>query len=863
MNQSKSSNLPIQPTAFIGRGKEIAESGKLLADPACRLLTLIGPGGIGKTRLALQLGTMSSDDFDRGSFVVYLQSLRSAELFVPAVADALGFSLTGQEPPLVQLGQYLSDKETLIILDNFEHLPGAADQLSTLLPSTPRVKYLITSREALNLQEEWLYPVTGLTFPTELDIVSAKKNYDAVQLFNERAQRVYPAFSPAEEAGAIIRVCRLVGGMPLALELAAAWRKTLNCQEIADEIQGSLDFLTTRLRNVSERHHSIQTVFDQTWQRLAEREQDVFKCLSVFRGGFQRDAAVVVSGASLPILSALVDKSLLHLDGNGRYQIHELLRQYADEQLEKSTSDVQQTQADHANYYIQFIHQRSEDVAGNRQREALLEIKEELDNIRVAWLWAVSVVDADALQKAGEPLGLYYQYLGGYLEGLTLFSQATEVLQAQPQSEATDLALLGTLMFQGWYHLRFGRQEGTEACMAHIKTIYRRLNIPLLPGYVTDPNTALSFVALTKGDYATAIQYAEQVRQVGEAQHHSVNRQFAYHLLAEANVGLGEYETAQKFAQQAYAQALMSGDRWFMAYILNNMGQIAVALDDNQMGKTHYQSSYEIRREFDDPEGMALALINLGNLALKEHAYLEAEECFQRSQTVYQDINDKGGLAAANRGSGIVSSERGDYSLSQGYFKKALQLAVEIDYRPVLFGLLVNIAKLLWKMGQRELPLTLLAFTAHHPASDHGTQTKAKTRLVNEYQKLVSPQLFAAAIAKGEASDLDNLTADLLYQLSLPLTPPTEEAPTSMEPDQNLVDPLTHRELDVLKFLCDGLTNREIADELILATGTVKFYTSQIYSKLGVRNRVMAVAHARELDLIANEANTTHGGGII
>ena len=168
------------------------------------------------------------------------------------------------------------------------------------------------------------------------------------------------------------------------------------------------------------------------------------------------------------------------------------------------------------------------------------------------------------------------------------------------------------------------------------------------------------------------------------------------------------------------------------------------------MGKTHFQSSYEIRQVFDDPEGMALALINLGNLALKEQSFAEAEEHYQRSRTIYQDINDKGGLAAANWGLGMVSCEQGDYSLTQGYFRQALQLAVEIDYRPVLFGLLVNIAELLWKMGQRERPLTLLAFTAHDPTTDHETQNKAKTLLTDEYQKLVSPQLFSAATAKGK-----------------------------------------------------------------------------------------------------------------
>ncbi len=840
--------------SFIGREKEFNDLRQLLAQPECRLLTLVGPGGIGKTRLALQLETLLSKDFVRGSIVVYLQPLRSVEFFVTAIAAALGVSLTGQEPPLVQLGHYLSDKEALVVMDNFEHLLDAADQLAILLSYTPHVKYLITSREALNLQEEWLYRVSGLTYPIDLDNGFADQDDDAVQLFNERAQRVYADFTPDKEIEAVIQICQLVEGMPLALELAAAWRKTLNCQEIADEIQGGLEFLTTRHRNVLERHHSIQTVFDQTWQRLNEREQDIFKRLSVFRGGFQRDAVVEVTGASLPILSTLVDKSLLRLDGNGRYQIHELLRQYAAEQLEKSAEDVQQTQTDHANFYIQFIHQRSGDICGGRQRKALLEIRAELDNIRVAWLWAVAQGDADALKKGSESLGLYYQFQGGYLEGMTLFSQATEVLHTQPESDATDLALLGTLMYQAWYHLRFGHQEGTEACMAQSQAIYRRLNIPPLPGYLTDPNAPVSFVALTRGDYAMAAQYAELVRQVAEEQQHPINRQFSYHLLSEAQLGLGKYETAQKFAQQAYAQSLITGDRWFRAYILNNMGQIAVALGDNRMGKTHFESSYEIRHDFADPEGMALALINLGNLAIKERSYPEAEAQFRRSRAIFQDINDKGGEAAANWGLGVVFCEQGDYPLTQDYFQQALQLAVEIDYRPVLFGLLVDIAELLWKMEQREQPLTILAFTAHHPTTDHETQIKAITLLTNDYQKMVSPDLFAAATAKGEASDLNLITADLLYQLSLAPTRASQEpaTPIPTELAQDLVEPLTARELDVLKLLCEGLTNQEIADELVLAIGTVKYYTSQIYGKLSVRNRVMAVARARQLNLINN-----------
>ncbi len=558
-----------------------------------------------------------------------------------------------------------------------------------------------------------------------------------------------------------------------------------------------------------------------------------------------------MTGASLALLSSLVDKSLLRLDASGRYQVHELLRQYGAEQLEKTPGDAQQAQADHARYYIDFLHQRREHICGGRQREALLEVKRELDNIRIAWLWAVAQADAKALQRGSEPLGLYYQFLGGYLEGMTLFSQATVALDAQPPSEAVDLALLGTLMYQAWYHLRFGRQQGTEACMTKSLAIYCRLDIPPLPGYLTDPNAPLSFVALARGDYAAAAQYAELVRQVGESQQHPTNRQFAYHLLAEANLGLGEYEIAREFAQQAYAQALITGDRWFMAYILNNMGQIAVALGDIRMGKTHFQSSYTIREAFDDPEGMALALINLGNLAFKDQDLGEAEERYRRSLDIYQEINDRGGLASANWGLGRVFCELGDLDRTQVHYGQALQLALEIDYRPVLSGLLVDIAELLWKMEQRERPLSLLAFTAHDPATDHETQTRANTRLT-EYRNAVSAHVFAEAITMGEASELDVLAADLLYQLSLPVFEVTEEltTPTRPDPAQALIEPLTPRELEVLRLLCDGLTNREIADKLTLAVGTVKFYTGQIYEKFGVHNRVNALARARELHLI-------------
>ena len=598
-----------------------------------------------------------------------------------------------------------------------------------------------------------------------------------------------------------------------------------------------------------QRHRSIQAIFDQTWKQLTQPEQAVFKRLSVFQGGFQREAAADVSGASLSILSALVDKSLLRVEANGRYQIHELLRQYAAEQLGKNEQDGQQTQTDHATYYINYLHTRKEDIWTRRQLAALAEVKNELDNVRAAWLWAVDQIDTDAFRKAGDALIPYYQFTGNYLEGLSLYSQATQVLQAQAQREDVDLALLSTLSHQSWFNLRLGNLEESETGMRQCQAIYRRLDIPPLAGILSDPAIAFSVLALIRGDYDTAVHHAQQVRQTAETHQHPLNHLYAHHLLAEAHLGQGEVETAHQCAQQAYATAQTIGDRWFTAYILNNLGQVATILGDQATAKSHFQASYEIRQAFADPEGMALASNNLGNVALKEQEFAEAETHFRHSQAIYQEINDKGGLATSNQGLGIVACEQKQYQAAQDYFRQAVQLGLEINFRALLLALLVNIAELLWRLGQQERPLTLLTFTAHHPATDHESKNKALQQL-ELYKLAVTPVLFAAATQADKSDNLHSFCTAVLYELSLPYTPPkyTETAPA----DQPLLDPLTPRELDVLHLIAAGQSNPEVADELILAVGTVKFHTNKIFSKLGVRNRVEAVTRARELNILSS-----------
>ena len=328
-------NLPIQLTPFVGREAELAHLRQLITDPECRCITLVGPGGMGKTRLAVQAAENHLNEFAHGAAFVPLASVGSIAGVIPAIANAIKFTFFGPSDPKEYLLGYLLEKQMLLVVDNLEHLLGetpleenVADLLIEILQQSPGIKLLVTSREALNLQEEWIFEVHGLDFPT-----AAKKDgvggFDAVTLFAQRARHAFPNFDLNEgNRMDVAHICQLVEGMPLAIELAATWMRTLSPAEISVEIESSLDFLSTTVRDLPERHRSIRVVFDRSWQMISPEEQQVLRYLSVFRGGFQRQAAEKVAGATLSNLSTLVNRTLLRRTAAGRYDLHELVRQY-------------------------------------------------------------------------------------------------------------------------------------------------------------------------------------------------------------------------------------------------------------------------------------------------------------------------------------------------------------------------------------------------------------------------------------------------------------------------------------------------------------------------------------------------------
>ncbi len=440
------SNLPVQTTPFIGRAADLAILQKYLADPGVRLVTIIGPGGIGKTRLALACAYKQAAEpqavtyFPHGVYFVSLAGVETSHLIVPAIAEALALRFTDGEDPSHQLLNFLRHKEMLLLLDNYEHLLAGTELIDQILRVAPGIKLLITSREKLNRQAEYLLPVGGLAYPSEdpeLPYTSqALVQYSALQLFEQSARRVKPGFVlSAENQQAVLGICRLVQGMPLGIVLAATWIEMLAPHEILAEMNQDLDFLKTEEGDVPDRQRSLRAAFNHSWRRLTEHERSVFCQLSVFRGGFTHQAAQEVVGAALQDLQTLVHKSMVSNSKAGRYDVHELMRQFAAEELNHSPDLAAAVRSRHSAYYCAFLHAHDPEWHNARQMNTLALVTAEADNAQTAWRWAVSHNDWPHLLSAIDSWGWYHEWRGRYRDGGVFWKEIVEKVEDQSDKD--------------------------------------------------------------------------------------------------------------------------------------------------------------------------------------------------------------------------------------------------------------------------------------------------------------------------------------------------------------------------------------------------------------------------------------------
>jgi len=479
--QRVAKSLPVQPTAFIGRSQELDAIARRLADPGCRLLTLLGSGGIGKTRLALAVATSETATYPDGVAFVALASIGTPNQIVSAIGDTLGLAFAGHADPTAHLLGYLRERHMLLILDNFEHLLAGADLLATMLERAPRLTLVVTSRERLNLQAEWLFDVDGLAFPQEDPHGSAVSksladlaDYSAVQLFVQRATQVQPRLSLSQEAlTTIVRICQHVAGMPLAIELAAAGVRTLSLSEIERQIDMHLDVLATTFRDMPARHRSMRAVFDHSWELLTDEERTLFTRIAIFRGGWTLEATAEVAGATLPALAALVDKSFVrlvraearatamaHATADSRFTLLAPIREYALEQL-ALRGETEALQRSHARYYVALAEAAAAQWGSPTAETMVKQLDSEHNNLRVALGWARDGGDYTIGLRLAGALRKYWQSRGLISEGRAWL--AIFLARADTTAEAAGMvARLHATQAAAWLASNqhdFGRRE--------------------------------------------------------------------------------------------------------------------------------------------------------------------------------------------------------------------------------------------------------------------------------------------------------------------------------------------------------------------------------------------------------------------
>ena len=647
------SNLPLQTTPFIGRTQELAELSALMSGENGRLITIVGPGGMGKTRLSLALAEQFvASTFPHGIYFVNLAPLSGVEQIIPTLAESLHFPVQGKErdgrPPKQQLLDYLREKRMLLIMDNFESVLAGAELVADILQTAPDVQIIVTSRERLHLRQEQVYPIQGLEFPDWDTVLPDGENenavaYTAVQLFLQSAQRNQPDFqlTGSHDLTHLARICRLVAGMPLAIELAAAWVDILSLAEIAEEIQTSLDFLETEMRDMPDRHRSIRAAITTSWQKLTADEQSVFAQLSVFRGGFTRRAGQTITTASLRVMSRLVAKSFLQYDqGRERYQIHELMRQYGAEKLALDQQLEMTVRQEHSRYYCQALAERTPDLQGQRQKDAIAEIELDIENARAAWNWAAHNREAALLDQALFSLFRFFEWNGRYQDYERSANEAVDSLK-QSQTPPIQQVVLVKLLHRKFTQTKSIMEKKSLLAQTH----------SLLDQLIQSENEVSDLQAadeLYRGQLQTedgAYPQAEHslrssltyYQQSGD-QWHEVN---VWSALSRWAANKGSYQEAEAYGQQGLTLARKLGDRWQMILAFHDLG--FSFNNQGHFGKMRRQmeEALKIARELGHIPTQGLMLMEIGTAYMQEGQPTEAIRYHQKGLAILRQVGDR------------------------------------------------------------------------------------------------------------------------------------------------------------------------------------------------------------------------------
>lgn len=635
---------PELTTSLIGREGEVAALVSLIQRPACRLVTVVGVGGMGKTRLALAMVAAVQSLFPDGVYVVPLAPLRDGQLLIPAIADAVGIVLPSTGDLQVHLQQQLQERNLLLLLDNAEHLLDEVVPVVTALLRTNAVRIVLTSRERLNLQREWIFDLQGLAVPpanwAALPEPPTLTDYSAVQFFIDCAQRVTFDFAWQPHAAAIVRICRLVEGLPLGIELAAAWVHVLSCEEIAEEIAQTIDFLTINQRDVPLRHRSIRATIDHSWALLTAAEQQTLQRLAVFRGGFTREAAQAVAQATLPRLTALFDKSLVQRVGDNRYDLHELVRQYAAIQL---TTAEQATGAptaahSHAHYFVELAAAARQQWHGPEQAVWAERLQQELDNFRAVQSWIATAGDVTLAPRLANALWRFWEMRGYVAEGRRWINALLAKRELHPSVAATLRVRTQLLHVAGL----LARIQGdfAQAREAHLESLALRQQQGDEVGMAA-ALVGLGNVAMFMGDYAAAEAHFAANLAIHRQRNHVQQIHVTYNNLAIVAMYQGNYAHARQLHEEVLAYHRQQGAQDGIAGALGNLGDVLRYQGDYPAAERVLLESLAIFEQLQNVQGQVVTLSSLGRLALALGQLTTASAWFTASLRLYTVASDK------------------------------------------------------------------------------------------------------------------------------------------------------------------------------------------------------------------------------
>jgi predicted ATPase/DNA-binding CsgD family transcriptional regulator len=852
--------VPTCLTPLVGREQDVASVCIMLSRSEVRLLTLLGVGGIGKTRLSIQVATQLRDRFADGVCFVSLAPISDPTLVISSIAHELGLQEAGARPLVETVKAWLQDKHFLLLLDNFEQVVSAAPLLEDLLVACPRLVILVTSREVLHLSSEHLFLVPTLSLPDLAQLPDHEQllQYAAVSLFVQRAQASKSDFTLTQANGRVIaELCVRLDGLPLAIELAAARIRLLPPQALLARLSQRFQILTGGSRTLPERQKTLRNTIQWSYDLLNEEEQRLFRLLSVFVGGCTLEAIEAVCHSIgdekidvVNVITSLIDKSLLHqTEQEGeepRLMMLETIREYGLEAL-KVSSELNLIRHAHATYCLRLAEQAEPGLEGLQQAVWFDRLETEHDNLRAALLWSLEYEKEEMGLRLAGALRWFWMRRSYLSEGrMWLTSMLGRACGTEPTHlRAKALAgACGLVWLQGDYPAaRALGEESVALCRALEDK--RDLAFSLL---------WLSSTSGSQGDQKTAALFDEESVALFRQVEDRWGVAFALFGLGIATSSLHNYSLARSYYEEGLALSRALGDKWIEALILSGLGVAAFAQEDYSMARPLLEEGVSLLRAQRDKRHLALYLYYLGRVTRHERDYQQTAALYKESLALYEELGHKPGLARILCILGKMDCDKGDYEQAGAHLKESLALMQEIKNRRGIASVLEGFAMLTMEQQQVRLAAQLLgaaevlreAIGAPVPLDERAdyeqTLAAARTQL--------GVKSFAAAWDLGRSMTPEQ-ALDAQETAQVALSVPTEP-PSSHPAKDSLAYPagLTAREMEVLRLVAQGMTNPQIAEQLILSLHTVNAHVRSIYTKLELNSRSALTRYAVEHHLL-------------